>query len=414
VQTLSQQLSLPRKTDLRASQWSSWSGCATSTAQQSWFSTRLLKVPQTTTTTTTNYETTYYSQSQLSLWHAKTAAGQQRIGSDAKRANKKVKTNKEQPNTTRRIRLEPTKEQKKELLKQWMGTNRWTYNRAVASQLTTKKELRQKFVNNDVFADEPTKRWVLDTPYDVRECAITDLTKAIKSTKALLKTGGHIKKFKMKFRSKKDRQQSINVRNRLYKSEGEKAFSFLRGSFECAKVDPVIKAREPLASEIDYDARLARTRLGEWYLCIPMAVAGDEMPRALGDESQVPFTTTMQPNHPVILNNNNNNNNNTEEKRVCSLDPGVRTFQFQTVFDASTGAVIEVGAGDLARFYRLCDQADKLQSRHDQTHGKKRYKLRRGQLRIYEKIRRLVKAIDPLQAGQVPGRQLRRRSAAVV
>jgi hypothetical protein len=84
------------------------------------------------------------------------------------------------------------------------------------------------------------------------------------------------------------------------------------------------------------------------------------------------------------------------------------------VFDASTGAVIEVGAGDLARFYRLCHQADKLQSRHDQTHGKKRYKLRRGQLRIYEKIRRLVKAIDPLQAGQVPGRQLRRRSAAVV
>jgi hypothetical protein len=178
------------------------------------------------------------------LWHAKTAAGQQRIGSDAKRANKKVKTNKEQPNTTRRIRLELSKEQKKELLKQWMGTNRWTYNRAVASQLTTKKELRQKFVNNDVFADEPTKRWVLDPPYDVRECAITDLTKAIKSTKALLKTG-HIEKFKMKFRSKKDRQQSINVRNRLYKSEGEKAFSFLRGSFECAKVDPVIKAREP-------------------------------------------------------------------------------------------------------------------------------------------------------------------------
>jgi hypothetical protein len=197
-----------------------------------------------------------------------------------------------------------------------MGTNRWTYNRAVASQLTTKKELRQKFVNNDVFADEPTKRWVLDTPYDVRECAITDLTKAIKSTKALLKTG-HIKEFKMKFRSKKDRQQSINVRNRLYKSEGEKAFSFLRGSFECAKVDPVIKAREPLPSEIDYDARLARTRLGEWYLCIPMAVAGDEMPRALGDESQVPFTTTMQPNHPTTT------TTTTRRRSECALSTPV-------------------------------------------------------------------------------------------
>jgi putative transposase len=261
-----------------------------------------------------------------------------------------------------------------------MGTNRWTYNRAVASGLKQKKSLRAQCVTNELFeGDNNPLRWVLDTPYEVRDAAICDYIKARKSTMAQLKAK-QIKRFKMRFRSKKDRQQSFVVRNRDYKQECDgQAFSMFRGVLKKAKVDSVFRARERLPAKIDYDARLVCTRLDEWYLCIPVYV--DDMPSAVGDENQVPEQNT--------LNVNNNNNNNIQ--RVCSLDPGVRTFQ--TIYDATTGGMIEVGAGDFARFYRLCHQADQLQSRHDKTHGKKRYKLKRAQLRIFEKIRRLVKEI---------------------
>ena len=91
----------------------------------------------------------------------------------------------------------------------------------------------------------------------------------------------------MSFRSKKDPQQSFSVRNRLYERVGPSEFSFLRGSFKNAKVDATIRAREPLPEKIDYDARLVRTRLGEWYLCIPQ-LEEQELVAALGDDSQVP------------------------------------------------------------------------------------------------------------------------------
>lgn len=248
----------------------------------------------------------------------------------------------------------------------WMGTARWVYNQGVASNLTDKQALRSAFVNNDVYQSDPAApKWVLETPYEIRDTAVIDLAKAIKSSKALV-GAGHAKQFKMSFRSKKDQQQSFVVRNRDYQSTSTH-FSLFRGAFKQANVSSDIKARESLPHTIAYDARLIRTRLGEWYLCIPEA--RDDLAHALGDDNQVPAVP--------------------EQQRVCSLDPGVRTFQ--TIYDPS-GAVIEIGAKDLSRLYRLCDAADKLQSRRASVHGdgNKRYRMQRAILRINRKIRRLV------------------------
>ena len=44
--------------------------------------------------------------------------------------------------------------------------------------------------------------------------------------------------------------------------------------------------------------------------------------------------------------------------RICSLDPGVRTFQ--TVFDAFSSNVIQVGDADMGRIFRLGLEVDKL------------------------------------------------------
>jgi putative transposase len=159
----------------------------------------------------------------------------------------------------------------------------------------------------------------------------------------------------------------------------------------------VIRAREPLPLQLMHDSRLVRTRLGEFYLCIPTHNTADAratpvmVPDAMGDESQIPSSAAQQQERMASA---------KQQLRVCSMDPGVRTFQM--LFDTS-GMMIEVGSGDLQRLYRLCKAADELQSRcdakqpTDQTRfvlaSRKRYRLRRARLRIYEKIRRLVKEV---------------------
>ena len=74
---------------------------------------------------------------------------------------------------------------------------------------------------------------------------------------------------------------------------------------------------------------------------------------------------------------------------VIALDPGVRTFQ--TCYDPS-GLVVEWGAKDLARIYRLCHALDDLQSRWSQPDIKhhKRYRMRKAAARIRRKIRNLI------------------------
>ena len=67
----------------------------------------------------------------------------------------------------------------------------------------SKKALRARFINNDVFAAQLDKAWVLETPYDVREKAICDYVDAVKIAKKVKL--GTLKQFKMSFRSKKTR-----------------------------------------------------------------------------------------------------------------------------------------------------------------------------------------------------------------
>ena len=63
-------------------------------------------------------------------------------------------------------------------------------------------------------------RWVLDTPYDIRDEAMNDLLKGYSSNFA-----SNHKKFNMKFRSKKDPQQSIAILSKHWgKSRGEYSF----------------------------------------------------------------------------------------------------------------------------------------------------------------------------------------------
>ena len=267
-----------------------------------------------------------------------------------------------------RIRLYPTPEQDT-VLKQWFGTARWTYNRCldegkrrgIKRQLTQQRSaLRAACLNRDAFEGKEDLKWVLDTPYDVRDEAMNDLLKAYQTNFAKLgKNPEHT--FEVRFRSKKrSTQEAIVIHSKHYNRK--------RGIY--ADLFRSMRSHEPLPNEIQYDARLTRTnKLGHYYLCLPQ-------PLEVRPESQGPQFS--------------------EEARhaygagVVALDPGVRTFQ--TCYDPS-GRIVEWGAKDIGRIYRLCHAHDKLQSKWSQQKSVRhasRYRMRKAAARIRLKIRNLV------------------------
>jgi len=116
-----------------------------------------------------------------------------------------------------------------------------------------------------------------------------------------------------------------------------------------------IRGSEPLPEKLNYDCRLKKTRLGEFYLCLLM-------PLEIRGENQTPVWNKI-------------------EEGIISLDPGVRTFS--TGYSPS-GIAIEWGKKDIGRIYRLCNALDKLQSKWSQKEMKhrKRYKMQRAGRRI--------------------------------
>jgi len=256
---------------------------------------------------------------------------------------------------TKKIRLFPTEDQRNKL-KQWFGTARWTYNQCLASIKEKKsklnmKQLRSQFINNDS-AIVQEKTWIKNTPYEIRDQAMHDLIKAFESNKAK----GPEHKFDLKFKSKKRDKDSIAILKKGWKGVGVMFPTFF-GSTS-------IKSSEPLPRELPFDSRLIKTRLNEYYICIPEPI--EIRPKSQGPKNQV-----------------------KGEVKVISMDPGVRTFN--TGYDLN-GYSYEWGKADNKRLFRLCYAHDRLQSKWSQpdVRHKKRYKLQRAARRIRRRIRNLV------------------------
>lgn len=276
---------------------------------------------------------------------------------------KRLKTENKVPMKVAKIRLYPTPEQRKTLLK-WIGTTRWTYNECLAlikddRKNKTQEILRAHCTNASSPLINEENPWVLDTPFDIRREGMRDLTKGITSNLAAGKTV-----FDMKFRSKKDPQQSIYIPSRQW--------GRTRGAYASILGADKLKAERPLPATLEHDSRIIRTRLGHWYLCTPVGLE-------IRGENQAPSTT----DHCVI-----------------ALDPGVRSFM--TGYDPD-GAILEWGKGDIGKIQRLCTHLDKLQSKWAQpTYYSKRqkelikmdhyvrYRMKRAAARIRLRIRNLI------------------------
>ena len=259
------------------------------------------------------------------------------------------------PMVARKVRVYPTSQQK-QVLNSWFGCARWTYNNVVQhiksrEVKASKGALRKACINKEAIKD---KGWLLETPYDIRDEAMADVLKAIQSNLAAKR-----ERFNLKFRSRKDEHQSISVL--------KKHWNHTRGVYSHVLNSTNLKSPEKLPDALECDSRLIRTRLGHYYLCLPMEL---KVSSAENQGTAGAMQTSCVDG-------------------IISLDPGIRTFM--TGYDAS-GQSWEWGKQDIERIYRLCHTADSLQARWSDkaiTH-KRRYSLQKAARRVRLKIRNLI------------------------
>lgn len=268
-------------------------------------------------------------------------------------ANSKKKTY-DNPVRSRRIKIYPTPEQN-ECFKQYFGAVRYAYNMLVAKYRNVgEPNLSLKDFRATI---EQGPEWLRKIPYEIRDVAVRDFDKARKAHRAKLKKmkqhdPNATLNAKFKFKSKRDKHQSFEVRPRdLVRGRG--AFAFLNlGN---------LKGAENIPPEVETAIRFIRDRLGQTFLAIPRQVAKRS-------ESQAP----------------------TSQESIVALDPGVRTFQ--STYDAS-GLTTEWGKSDMKRIYRLCLVADKIQSLWSKNKGAKRRSIKKAWHRILFKIQHLVREV---------------------
>ena len=122
----------------------------------------------------------------------------------------------------RKIRFYPIKPQI-EYFQKCFGTTRYLYNKTI--KMYNQKKFNLNIVsarsiimkNNKDMNDEDPEKWLIDIPYDTRQLAISAALDAIKSSFALLKNG-HINKFSMRMKTKKDKKQVFYVNDKAIKN----------------------------------------------------------------------------------------------------------------------------------------------------------------------------------------------------
>jgi transposase len=250
---------------------------------------------------------------------------------------------------THKLRLFPTQNQKI-LLRKWMGTRRYVYNK-VLNRIKVKKEkvnfysLRNKYVTSK--NNPEVLNWELETPKDIRAGAIRDLTKNYNTAFKLLKSG-NIKHFKLNYCSKKKSTPSIEIPKTAIKINDNSIFLYKR--YIPTKIKISKRDIKKIKLDIKYDCRL-QVKNNKWYLCIPIS-------------------------KKITLENKNN--------KVCALDPGVRTFQ--TIYSEENVLQIKIRKENIKRLRNQIDTFKSLRARKII----KSKRLKRKQRRVSDKINNLI------------------------
>ena len=258
---------------------------------------------------------------------------------------------------TKTIRLYPNKNQV-ELLKKWFGVFRWFYNRAIdyAEQNKTygfynvrngMRNIQNRKFDNPEWCNEDK------IPPRIITGAIMDSCKAFKSAFSNLKAK-NIKKFKMKYKTKKDTSQSLYLESSCFGNKG------ILPTFGFCKIKGLYKNGNcVIEGEIKSDCRLVFHH-NKYFLHVPI------------------------PNlKPVIIQSENQAKN-----RIIGIDSGIRTFQ--TGYSPS-GHAIELGINMNNVIKKYIDKISDLTSRKERIHSKsKKLKLSNHIKQLYWSLKNKI------------------------
>ena len=258
-------------------------------------------------------------------------------------------------------------------IKKWLGCCRKIYNSALESfnkKETDYDDLRDKFaLSTGEFLKRNENNYLLDCPKEIREEMINKLKISIDTNFRLLKEG-KIKKFNIKFKSRKDYKQTLPIPKSGFSKKEKKNYfnifpSKLKNKENKLKDQNCIKIKrisEDIGNSKDYCmSNLTLNETGNSWFCLTKDTAKQDA----------------------------NDFDNQEIFKICSLDPGIRTFQ--TVYSLD-GSSYKIGHQDAGRIIRMSHYLSKLQSKIDicknnQNKDKtaKSYKLFRYQ-RAYDRL----------------------------
>lgn len=246
-------------------------------------------------------------------------------------------------------RIYPDAEQR-EILRNWFGCARVVYNRTVAFLKDSKEKLGWKEARKLIIHNLP--EWHKKTPWQIKAMALKEAFDAVMQAKLDYGKDGKLRV--VKFRSKRDREESIYIPKQAFRSDGRVYEQSIKKS---------LNPREDLPKEFAYDGKL-RCERGTWWLSIP---------------------EPMQPKKPE-----------NQRLPVVALDPGVRTFM--TYWCPQVRG--KIGSKDFSKIYRLCYELDDVMSRSmmlkkdtsldASTRHRKRRNMRNAMDRIRRKIQNLV------------------------
>ena len=272
-----------------------------------------------------------------------------------------------------KLRLMPTANQRK-ILRQWMGTVRFLYNKA--NQAVREKRAKSEFkkLRQTILTDESLLRdneWLNQIPNAVKQTAIKQLSEAYKTNFAKkTKTS-----FQVQFKSKKlaktevaqfdKRGVSFSPRQKLTEANVSLLPTYLKTTMIVVDSKKYIKQlvqmkRPPCEVKIQY-----HYRSGNYYLLVPV--------------KHLPPLSTNANVHGVV-----------------SIDPGVRTFATCYSPTAGVGKLpIDGDAGMKRRYHRIDRMKSALATIKSSKTEHRSPKARRKTLaRMTKKVHRLWQEID--------------------
>jgi len=239
---------------------------------------------------------------------------------------------------SRKIRLYPNSTQR-QLLRRYLGTSRFVYNFALNILQESTDRFKLSAFKSHVLNSLPA--WAKEIPFAIKGDSCIEAFKTLISCRKKSKGG---KPHLPKFRSRKDSVQSCPIQKQNISKKGD-IYATLLGS--------ILKS-EPISGSSD--GRIVHEN-NCWYYCESILV-------------------------PVSRPEN-------QRLQTVALDPGVRTFM--TLF--SPELIGKIGEGAVQRIYRLCLAVDKLKSRQAASTAKRRYRLKKAEKRIRNRIQNLIREL---------------------